>query len=309
MVEIVGLYKLSGHLTQPIEDLIVRLSDLDVLGDRVSIEPVDENEVADTLLRLHGIVQGAGQVPAKSAVERTESELKVARAISRPETVATPPVLEPTDDREQARQPAASKSVDELLVRLVSSIGLDTAGEPPDLHEEPSGEQVPVEEPIQPVDIPATFAFDLRDTVEVAPVGEPASDLGHATEVRYSSDLSDVEWLLVESMVPAGKPGGRPCKYDKREILNGILYQIGSGCSWRKMPQDLPPWKIVHHYYRTWSDDGLLGEILKALESGSANYAANGSEPVRAPARTQDDLSAAVGVSATESLLASIFAE
>ena len=308
MVEIVDLYKLSGHLTQAIEALIVRLSELDVLEDRVSIEPVDENEVADTLLRLHGIVQGAGQSPAKSAVERTESELQVARAISRPRAVATPPVREQTDDREQTRQPASAQSADELLVGLVSSMGLDTAGEPPDLYDEPS-KQAAVEEPIQPIEMPATFAFDLRDTVEVAPVGEPALDLGHATEVRYSSDLSDVEWLLVESMVPAGKPGGRPCKYDKREILNGILYQIDSGCSWRKMPQDLPPWKIVHHYYRTWSDDGRLGEILKGLESGSANYAANGSEPVRAPARTQDDHSAAVGVSATESLLASIFAE
>ncbi len=64
----------------------------------------------------------------------------------------------------------------------------------------------------------------------------------------YSTDLSDKEWELIKHLVPEAKPGGRPEKYPKREILNGIFSIVRGGCAWRLMPHDLPPWQIVYQY-------------------------------------------------------------
>ena len=83
----------------------------------------------------------------------------------------------------------------------------------------------------------------------------------------HLSDVSDEEWRRVAPLIPPPKPGGRPCKYDRREILNGILFQTRMGCSWRNLPSELPPWKIVHHYYRAWRDEGAWGPINEALQT------------------------------------------
>ncbi len=78
---------------------------------------------------------------------------------------------------------------------------------------------------------------------------------------RYPTDLTDAEWTILVSLVPAAKPGGRPERYPKREILNAIRYLLRSGCSWRMLPHDLPPWRIVYHYFRTWRDDGTWARL------------------------------------------------
>ena len=72
----------------------------------------------------------------------------------------------------------------------------------------------------------------------------------------YPSDLSDQEWQLLEPLLPPPKPGGRPVTYPRREIVNAIRYVLRTGCSWRMLPHDLPPWRIVFHYFRTWRRDG-----------------------------------------------------
>jgi putative transposase len=64
-------------------------------------------------------------------------------------------------------------------------------------------------------------------------------------EKRYPSDLSDREWQLLEAFIPAAQAGGRRATYARREIVNGILYVLRSGCSWRRLPKDLPPWDLV----------------------------------------------------------------
>jgi putative transposase len=82
----------------------------------------------------------------------------------------------------------------------------------------------------------------------------------------YPSDLTDQEWDLIQHLVPEAKPGGRPEDYPKREVLNGICYLVRSGCSWRMLPHDLPPWRIVYHYFRTWRRDGtwaLMNDLLR----------------------------------------------
>ncbi len=81
----------------------------------------------------------------------------------------------------------------------------------------------------------------------------------------YPSDLTDSKWRAIEPLIPPATSGGRPSKYERRDIVNAILYQLRTGCSWRSMPEDLPPWKIVHHYYRVWREDGSWEPILAGL--------------------------------------------
>ena len=83
----------------------------------------------------------------------------------------------------------------------------------------------------------------------------------------YPSDLSDREWQLLEPLLPAPKPGGRPITYPRREIVNAIRYVLRTGCSWRMLPHDLPPWRIVFHYFRTWRQDGTWQSANCALHA------------------------------------------
>jgi transposase len=72
----------------------------------------------------------------------------------------------------------------------------------------------------------------------------------------YPTDLSDAEWAFLEPVIPPPKPGGRPAKHTRREIVNAIRYVLRSGEAWRLMPHDLPPWQTVYHYFRRWRIDG-----------------------------------------------------
>lgn len=81
----------------------------------------------------------------------------------------------------------------------------------------------------------------------------------------YPSDLSDGEWDLLEPLIPPAKPGGRPRQTDMREVLNGILYVLRSGCAWRMLPHDLPPWQTVYDYFRMWRQDGTWQRIHDTL--------------------------------------------
>jgi putative transposase len=82
---------------------------------------------------------------------------------------------------------------------------------------------------------------------------------------RYPSDLTDLQWDNIEHLFPAPKTGGRPRKYDNREIVNGILYVTRSGCAWRLMPHDLPPWESVYGYFRRWRRARIWKEIHDSL--------------------------------------------
>jgi len=81
----------------------------------------------------------------------------------------------------------------------------------------------------------------------------------------YPTDLTDKEWALIKHLVPEAKSGGRPADYPRREILNSIFYLLRSGCSWRMLPHDLPPWRIVYHYFRQWRQDGTWQHIHDLL--------------------------------------------
>jgi transposase len=81
----------------------------------------------------------------------------------------------------------------------------------------------------------------------------------------YPSDLNDEEWQVLDPLVPAVKSGGRPADHERREIVNAILYVLRTGCQWRALPHDLPPWKTVYTYFRTWRLDGTWRRIHDAL--------------------------------------------
>lgn len=93
------------------------------------------------------------------------------------------------------------------------------------------------------------------------------------TRPLYPTDLSDTEWELINHLVPEARPGGRPEVYPKREILNAIFYLLRSGCSWRMLPHDLPPWRIVYHYFRQWRLDGTW-QVMHDLLRGDVRVAA-----------------------------------
>jgi transposase len=81
----------------------------------------------------------------------------------------------------------------------------------------------------------------------------------------YPTDLSDKEWDLITHLVPAAKPGGRPEKYPKREILDAIFYILRGGCAWRLLPHDFPPWQIVYQYFWRWRKDGTWQRMHELL--------------------------------------------
>jgi putative transposase len=82
---------------------------------------------------------------------------------------------------------------------------------------------------------------------------------------RYHTDLSDTEWAIVEPYLPVRQPRGRPWTHTRREIVNAIFYLIRTGCAWRLLPRDLPPWRTVFHYWRLWRLDGTWERLHTAL--------------------------------------------
>jgi putative transposase len=76
------------------------------------------------------------------------------------------------------------------------------------------------------------------------------------TRLSYDTDLTDDQWQILEPLIPAAKPGGRPRSLDMREVLNAIFYLLANGIKWRAMPHDLPRWQSVYTYFRAWEADG-----------------------------------------------------
>src|SRR5215204_3790080 len=81
----------------------------------------------------------------------------------------------------------------------------------------------------------------------------------------YPTDLSDAEWTYIEPHMPLPKEHGRPRTHSPREILDAIFYVLRSGCSWRLLPHDFPPWPTVYHYFRKWRIEGTWEQINQAI--------------------------------------------
>lgn len=81
----------------------------------------------------------------------------------------------------------------------------------------------------------------------------------------YPSDLTDAQWAELAPLIPSAKPGGHRRTVDMREVINAILYVLRSGCTWRMVPHDLPPWSTGWGYFRRWRKDGTWERIHDAL--------------------------------------------
>lgn len=85
------------------------------------------------------------------------------------------------------------------------------------------------------------------------------------SKLRYPSDLTDGEWALVAPLIPPAKRGGNKRSVDVREVMNGVMYVLSTGCQWRAVPKDLPPRSTLYDYFDLWSWDGTLERIHHAL--------------------------------------------
>ena len=81
----------------------------------------------------------------------------------------------------------------------------------------------------------------------------------------YPTDLTEAQWGLLEPLLPPDTPRGHPRTADLREVVNGILYVLRGGISWRMMPHDLPPWGTVWWYFRKWRINGVWERVEEAL--------------------------------------------
>src|ERR1700760_3740590 len=84
-------------------------------------------------------------------------------------------------------------------------------------------------------------------------------------KLRYPSDLTDEEWTLVEPLIPPAKHGGRRRRVVVREVINGVMYVLSTGCQWRYLPRDLPPKSTVHDDLTRWNYDGTIERVHHAL--------------------------------------------
>lgn len=82
---------------------------------------------------------------------------------------------------------------------------------------------------------------------------------------RYASDLTDAEWVLISPHLPLPKELGRPRKTDLREVVNALLYIAATGCQWRLLPKDFPPFSTVQKYFYRWRDNRLMEAISHHL--------------------------------------------
>jgi putative transposase len=81
----------------------------------------------------------------------------------------------------------------------------------------------------------------------------------------YLSDVTDAQWLLIADLVPGQSALGCPITYARRDIVNALLYLARTGCQWRALPHDFPPWPTIYYYFQHWSADGTLDAIHTAL--------------------------------------------
>jgi len=83
----------------------------------------------------------------------------------------------------------------------------------------------------------------------------------------YPSNLTDAEWNILETILPAQPVTmrGRPVEISRRSIIDGILYILRTGGAWRMMPNDLPNWKTCYHYFRLWAKQGHWERIHNTI--------------------------------------------
>ena len=115
------------------------------------------------------------------------------------------------------------------------------------------------------------------------------------SQLRYPSDVTDEEWALIELGIPPAKRGGNKRTVNLREIVNGLMYILSTGCQWRAIPKDLPPRSTLYDYFDLWSWDGTLDRIHHTLYVECRERAAREASPTAAIIDSQSVKSAEKG--------------
>jgi len=105
----------------------------------------------------------------------------------------------------------------------------------------------------------------------------------HAPSARaapsYPSDMTGEEWRILAPLIPPPKPGGRHREVEMRAVLNGIFYVLRSGCAWRMLPHDFPPWPTVYYYFWRWRRDGTWERLQDSLRTQVRQQAGREASP------------------------------
>jgi transposase len=115
------------------------------------------------------------------------------------------------------------------------------------------------------------------------------------SKLRYPSDVTDEEWALVAPLIPPPKPGGNKRTRDMREVVNGLMYVLSTGCQWRAIPKDLPPRSTVYDYFDRWDHDGTVQRLHHALYVKCREQASRDASPTVAIIDSQSVKSAEKG--------------
>jgi transposase len=113
--------------------------------------------------------------------------------------------------------------------------------------------------------------------------------------LRYPSDMTDAEWELIGPLIPPAKPGGNKRTVDVREVVNGVMYILSTGCQWAALPKDLPARSTVNDYFRRWDEDGTLARIHHTLYAKCREAAGRQASPTAAIIDSQSVKSAEKG--------------
>jgi len=114
-------------------------------------------------------------------------------------------------------------------------------------------------------------------------------------KLRYPSDLTDDEWSYIEPLIPPAKSGGGKRRVNMREVVNGIMYVLSTGCQWRYVPKDFPSKTTLHRYFDLWNYDGTLERIHHALYVQCREKLGRGTSPTACVIDSQSVKSAEKG--------------
>ena len=101
------------------------------------------------------------------------------------------------------------------------------------------------------------------------------------SKLRYPSDLTDAEWAHVAPVIPPARRGGNRRHVDEREVVNGLMYILSTGCQWRAVPKALPPRSRLYDDFDLWSYDGTLDRLHEALYVKVPRASRSGRQPDR----------------------------
>ena len=112
------------------------------------------------------------------------------------------------------------------------------------------------------------------------------------SKLRYPTDLTDAEWALIEPLIPSAKRGGNKRTVNMREVVNGLVYVLGTGRQWAAIPRDLPPRSTVNDCFLRWQHDRTLNRLHHALHAQCREQAGQDASPTAAIINSQSVKSA-----------------